>query len=424
MSIEAEILDKRIENSSTCYLSKINLFQYLSNLPENYKDYDIQREVVSTNVYLDKIIDTILEKKHIPTIVLTLENFHSEENILKFKSIDYKILDGLQRTHRLKIIFDTIKLLSSGKYKIDEISQKKKFELSKLFSEDLRGIKSNIKILSKILEYYQKTNKTDLDSIFKENFIWFELWTNLDSKQQVEKMLLLNAGHKPVKLKHQLELLFINDLIKDFKESSAFSNFDLIREKDMNSTSFSKNRKAGQFHFSQVISALIAFDQGRPLVTNASLINKVQENEYTIQDLNNELSYDFISNVVQFLLKLDEFINNNYSGNEKWLGRETSLVGIFASLGKYRNENEDIDPNDLFNKLIDYLNKNTSKLNINEFDEARKVLDLSKINYGNVNRRVVFDAFNNILKEIDNPGLFPNQSIEWKLLFKKYANHE
>lgn len=424
MSIKAEILDKRIENSSTCYLSKINLYEYLSNLPENYKDYDIQREVVSTNVYLDKIIDTILGKKHIPSIVLTLENFESYENTLIFNSIDYKILDGLQRTHRLKIIFDTIKLLISEKYNINEVFDKKKFELSKIFSEDLRIIKSNIKILSKILEYYKNTNNPDLESIFRDNFIWFELWTNLDSKKQVEKMLLLNAGHKPVKLKHQLELLFINDLIKDFKQLADFSNFELVREKDMNSTSFSKNRIAGQFHFSQIISALIAFDQGRPLVTNANLINKVQESEYTIQDLNNELSYDFISNVVHFLLKLDDFINSNYPGNEKWLGRETSLVGIFASLGKYRNENEEINPIELFSKLIEYLNKNKKILNIDEFDEGRKVLDLSKINYGNVNRRVVYDAFNKILEEINSPGLFENEAIEWRLLFKKYASHE
>lgn len=422
MAINAQILDYRIDGESKCFLSKFSLYDYLSNLPENYKEYDVQREVVSTNVYLDKIIDTILNKNHIPSIVIVLEKFSEDSGTLIFNPEDYKIIDGLQRTHRLKIIYDTILFLKEQILTGSGILELKKFELSRKYSKELSEIKSNYKILNKIIDYYTSSEDKDLDNLFKNNFIWFELWTNLNSIKQVEKMLLLNAGHKPVKLKHQLELLFINDLLKEFRQNKKFEDFKLIREKEMNSTSFSKSRDYGEFHFSQLISSLIAFDLGKPLVTNANLISKVQDNDYVIQDLNNELSYSYISDVVEFLLDFDKIIRDNYKNELKWFGRETSLVGLFGALGDYRIKNEIDDPKIIFSKLISFLHEHPKVLNFNTYDESRKILDLSKINYGNVNRRVVYDAFKNLLERIDKPGFFNDEPINWINYFQKYAN--
>src|SRR5690606_9777040 len=297
-----------------------------------------------------------------------------------------------------------------------------KFRLSKKYSKQLSVIKSNFKILSKLLDFYKENgqNINLIEAIFKGNFIWFELWTDLNSKQQVEKMLLLNAGHKPVKLKHQLELLFINDLLLEFKEKEKFKEFQLIREKDENSTSFAKKREFGQFHFSQLISGLIAFDTGKTIVTNANLVSKLQDNDYSIQDLSNELSYDFVNDIVEFLIDFDNFIRDNYPDETKWFGRETSMVGMFAALGNYRIQNEIERPKDLFNDVIKFLHENPKTLNLSEYDNGRRNLDLSKINFGDVNRKVVFKAFTKILETIQNPGLFHNEPIDWDKHFTNY----
>ena len=65
--MKGKILDKIKEKDSTCYLVKIQLKEFVTSLPEGYKDYEVQREIVN-NTYLDTLIDTVLEKKHIPPI--------------------------------------------------------------------------------------------------------------------------------------------------------------------------------------------------------------------------------------------------------------------------------------------------------------------------------------------------------------------
>ncbi len=64
MTLLAEILDERNEESTTCFLAKVTLESYIDSLPSAYQSYDVQREVVA-NVYLDHLVNTVLEKRHV-----------------------------------------------------------------------------------------------------------------------------------------------------------------------------------------------------------------------------------------------------------------------------------------------------------------------------------------------------------------------
>lgn len=421
MKIKGEILDSRKDGDSSCYLMKISLKEYLLSLPDNYTEYDVQREIVSSNVYLDKMIDTVLSKYHIPSIVLVTDDLITDDKSIEL-SQNYRIIDGLQRTHRLKMIYETFLLFSSEIKKEDSITTLSKYILSKKYSEELSKINSNYKTLSKIIDFYKSHNIEVLEQVFAQNYLWFEVWTNLSASGRVEKMLVLNAGHKPVKLKHQLELLFINDLLIAFRSTDKFKDFKLIREKERNSTSFSKNREYGEFHFSQLIACIIAFDKGKVVVSNTNLISQIQENDFTIQELNNELSYDFINDFIEFLLDFDRFIANNYNEGVKWLGRETSLVGLFAALGSYRYEKDVTSPKSVFCDFMSFLDKNPKVLNLNKYDESRQILDFSKINFGNVNRKVVFKATKQLLDRMDNPQMFDDEPIDWRMYFKNLGS--
>src|SRR6185295_16101146 len=189
------ILDRIEETAGKCFLVKIRLREYIESLSEDYKAYEIQREIV-TNVYLDNLIQTILDKKHIPSLVLVCEKEDFVLNNADFTVMKFKILDGLQRTFRLKSIFDTINLFIDEYEQSANILNLSKLQLSKQYKDKLETFAGSAIHLSKISEHV-KENNTQIPELKKlfERYQWFEIWTGLDDESEVEKMLVLNAGH-------------------------------------------------------------------------------------------------------------------------------------------------------------------------------------------------------------------------------------
>ncbi|MEP5934806.1 MAG: hypothetical protein ABJ218_06785, partial [Winogradskyella arenosi] len=207
--MKGKILDRFKEADSECLLASISLNDYVEGLPEDYKSYEVQREIVK-NTYLDNLVDTITEGNHIPPIVIVVEKDKYKITDSSIEVSEYKILDGLQRTFRLKIIFDTLNILIEALEKEEPlIFELSKLQLNRKFKEKLIEIESNSSILSSLVEYAKTKGTKSLSALYERNQ-WFEIWTGLSSDQEVNKMLILNAGHKPVKTKHQLELLFRN----------------------------------------------------------------------------------------------------------------------------------------------------------------------------------------------------------------------
>jgi len=400
------ILSEKPENSSTCYLCKTTLEEYLSNLPEHYDQYEIQRSIDNHNRYLDRLIDTVLNQGHIPPIVLVVDKENSQKpnnsnDCLQMQN--FNILDGLQRTYRLKIIWDTVILFQEYLKKGKEFDNESPFSLSKKYSKYLYQINSSSNLLYAIVNFHQK-NGQSFEKIFK-NEQWFEVWTNLSVKEQVDKMLILNAGHKQVQPAHQLELLFLN-LIPYLQESKQLT---LVREKDKTPLVHSRERKYGQFHFSHVISAILSFIKAEPVATNSYLVEKLQKEQYDSEKLADFFGYSFFEELITFLLNLDEVSKEN----EIWLGKESTLIGIFGALGFYRKQKH-IPIKTLFEKVIDKL-KTTNLLNFKSYNQEIKSLDASKKNIGAVYRKAVFSGFKDFLMNIDNDNY---TSISWHEHFK------
>ncbi len=407
--MKAKILDKFIDQGSTCHLTTINLEDYISGLPENYKSYEVQREIVN-NSYLDNLISTIINHNHIPPIVLVVDekNYKIEQSILNIS--EYKILDGLQRTFRLKLIYDTIKLLDealeNGEREIYELS---KLQLNRKFKKKLLEIESNSTIIYELKEFAKINGRDKLRNLYNRGQ-WFEIWIGLDSDQEVTKMLILNAGHKPVKTKHQLELLFRN--IIPILQKVEFTNFELLREKEVSSIQYSKNRVTGQFHFSHIITSVLSLSEGKPLTTNTNLIQKAQANYFNDEVFDKFLHIDFLKEFIRTLLKIDSIISTEFGDiGVKWMGRETSLVGMFAATGKYINTMH-VNPVEALLHLKNTITKNPDLLDLSEFEKQRNNLDLAKINIGSVNKKAVYEGLSSILNNNSN------NKIEWSQYFK------
>ncbi len=387
--MKLEILDKFNEGEATCLLCKTSLSEYVSGLPDNFRDFYIQRGIV-TNRFLDNLWDTLSAQRHIPPIVLVGGevapdlSYGSTFDLSK----DFKVLDGLQRSHRLKEIWDTVTFIEAEFEDQPSIDVP---QLTRQRASTLRGQGVNLQIFQKALLALREGK--DEDYLFGQNKIWLEVWFGLSEAAQIQKMLVLNAGHKSVNIKHQIELIFwsrFNTLRQELAPGKVF------REKDKSSISYSKGRQAGEFHFAHLISAFVSLLDGTLVTTNAEYSADQafpgdRESDETLLDVDDQVLTAFAHTVSA----LDRELRTD--AGIRWLGREVVLVGIFGAIGAVA-KNGSAAKLKALNDFKAGLPRFISILNLDGFEGWRNSLELSKINIGNVNKREIFNATLQFLK--------------------------
>ncbi|HDM8209498.1 TPA: hypothetical protein P0E34_004744 [Vibrio campbellii] len=397
--MKVTVLDEKYEENATCSLTKVNMLDYLTSLPDDYKNWDIQRGIVN-NQYLDNIIDTVINNKHIPPLVLVCDRI-VQTNGSEGSISNFKVLDGLQRTYRLKLIHNSLNFINEHSEILKEIKTTPILKVVRSYSSKIKDNNASSPIVRRLLQEIIDGN--DISGLF--NFEqWIEVWTNLSVKEQVNKMLLLNAGHKSVSKKHQIEIIFHN-LLPSLSEEID-DNFSIVKEKEISSIQLNKNRKVGQFSFSNIVAGMISLDQGKAITVNANLLSKIQE------DVDNySLEYDEIILLCDFLYKLDNSLYGAYeNAGLRWLGKEVVITGIMGSIGKYSNAKEISIENALRHSEL-VLVEHPERLNIIQFEEIRNSLETSKINIGQVNKKSVSTGVYTLL---DNPS----GCINWEHAFK------
>lgn len=419
--MEVNILDKKIEKGNKiCHLCTFTLKEYMENLPNDFMNYNIQRGIIS-NIYLDNLVETVLKNAHIPpiTLVKTVENSQrlitNPSNTIDISN--FRILDGLQRTYRLKVIWDTILFLEEN---MDEsIFHLSKYQISRKYNESLREINSSTSLLIKLISFCDE-EENSIEELKKCYDIkqWFEVWTNLSPEDEIEKMLILNAGHKQMSLQHQLELLFLNllPMLNNFGKQID-EDFKLFREKEITSATYSKRRKKGQFYFPHLISATLSFIEKDVITTNTNLIKKMQEVDSTYKEMKNYINYNFLEELVKFLVKLDEFLFSRYGEDGvKWISRETVMIGLFGALGKYSTCKKNGEPPEKvleeFLFLLTTSDRNQDFLNIVMYNECRASIDLGSVNIGYITKNAIFRGIYELLY---NQFCEP---INWNIWFK------
>ncbi len=387
------VLDIKHEANAICYLCKVKLIDYINAIPNTYKEFEVQRGIV-VNRYLDHLADTIHKQRHIPPIVLITDQFKFINNDNEIDVKNFKILDGLQRTHRLKVIADTITYLINQSNKSEIRENPSRFAREN--SSKLRELSADVKLVRSLVSL-GCLEISSRDDFFGNNTIWLEVWTGLSDAQQVEKMLLLNAGHKAVNIKHQLELLFLSTLFK--LENISPNGVSFIREKDQTAIQYSKSRKLGQFHFSHVISALIALSAGKVVNTNSDFISDLQANSGDYLELIEGFNLEFIKKFIEFLYELDKCLKEKYQDiGTKWLGREVVLIGFFAAIGEFAEERSE-SVITILDSIIKEIPNIVNLLDLNNFEIERNNVELNKVNVGNVNKRAVYRAIRALIRK-------------------------
>ncbi len=393
--------EKSTDENGICYFCGCTLQEYMRHLPVSYRENDIQRGIVK-NVYLDRLINTIINKDNIPIITLVGEDIEIVQDGKEIELSKYRILDGLQRTYRIQQIWNCMNFFIGIENK-EELLSLNKIKLARSMSKELQENGCDINIFSEVLNEYKINGDIDrFWKYFEECIQWFEVWENLSLEQETQKMLILNAGHKQMDIRHQLELLFLNVLPKLNEFCKERGGQGIIRNKDKSDMQYSKERVKGEYYFSHIISAIISFNEKKPVTTNADLVNQLQQDTNSYSEY---IEYKSLQDFMEFLLLLDNELERKYGVcGYKWIARETVLVGVFSALGIFQ---EDKERNSGFRLLLDKIDC----LNLDKFEDAKqKNVEISKVNVGNVTKNAVKSAVLDLLNS-------KVEFIEWKEYF-------
>jgi hypothetical protein len=214
-----------------------------------------------------------------------------------------------------------------------------------------------------------------------------EIWLNIGFGAIAYRMLLLNAGQKPMPIKRQVEVLSM----KLKEDLAAIEGLDIRM-----SLSSQRRTHAGQFVLANLSQAFQAWLQGAP---NLDVRNTVMEQllaESAIDTLGTSLSgaavhHDFKA-LVGWFVELDGYV---WQTAPRFFANETVLLGISAAVGAAQR-NDSL--RDRVRRCLDLLRNEAAHgrvdvLGISRFDELRQGVDVRKVNVGQFTRDMVYRAF-------------------------------
>ncbi|NJA90144.1 hypothetical protein HCX48_13065 [Rhodocyclus tenuis] len=232
--------------------------------------------------------------------------------------------------------------------------------------------------------------------LFLRRLLRVEMWLNIPFGAIAYRMLLLNAGQRPMSVKHQVEVLSS----KLFDDLGEIPNLDIFRV-------FESRRRTqpGQFPLAKIAQAFQAWLQGQP---NLDLRNTVMEEllaESAIEVLGQAVpvetaspSQDGFHRYADWLVRLDIAL-----GVEKvsFLGNETVLLGLSAAVGAMeRNDALAKRVWPALDRLLEEVRDNygADPIALSTFEKLRQGIDVSKVNVGQATREMVFNAIKEYIR--------------------------
>ncbi len=223
-----------------------------------------------------------------------------------------------------------------------------------------------------------------------------EMWLNIPFSAIAYRMLLLNAGQRPMSVKHQVEVLS-SKLVGDL---AGIPQLDIFRVLDTR-----RRTQPGQFALAKIAQSFQAWLQGQP---NLDLRNTVMEEllaESAVEVLGqtvpvgaNQADPDGFQRFITWLVKLDLALGLE---NISFLGNETVILGLSAAVGAMER-NETLSPR-VWPALGGLLaavraQPDSDPLAVKTFESLRQGIDSSKINVGVATREMVFNTFKEFIR--------------------------
>ncbi|MFC4593727.1 hypothetical protein [Sphingobium tyrosinilyticum] len=215
-----------------------------------------------------------------------------------------------------------------------------------------------------------------------------EIWVNIQFFPLAYRMLLLNAGQRPMSMKHQIDILS-GGLAEDLQD---LEGIEIIRLKD-----HKRRIKPGQFHLSSLAQAFQAWMQRSPNVDRTNLVVETMAVDEALDSLGIDLSdndgnqRDGFRQFVDWMLQLDRALGDSQN---RFFGNDTVVLGFAAAIGfAHKNETlQDRLPTAMAAMIASAQSDTENPLGVLTFDQIRRSVDTKRSNVGEATRGLVFRA--------------------------------
>lgn len=249
-----------------------------------------------------------------------------------------------------------------------------------------------------IVDGLQRTNAlrqtlAELDGHDRDAFLGrslrLEVWVNIPFFPLAYRMLLLNAGQRPMSMKHQIDILS-GGLASDLKD---IEGIEVIKLKD-----HKRRVRPGQFHLSSLAQAFQAWMQRSPNVDKTNLVVETMVVDDALESLGIDLNEgegsqrDGFRQFVDWLVRLDYAVGED---RNRFFGNDTVLLGFAAAIGfAHKNDTLKERLESSMEQLVSEVESSSEDvLGIDTFDEIRRSIDTKRSNVGEATRGMVFRAF-------------------------------
>jgi len=321
---------------------------YIQRKREKHKAYDRMKKDIIAGALLPSITLAV-RPENVPEVETELNNKETLRNKLSISGRVY-ILDGLQRTYILN---------------------------------DLRKE----------------------GTVFKANQkIHVEFWLEQEIKHLIYRIIVLNAGQKPMTMRHQVELLFL--ALKNKLESEI--NISIMTERDL-------TRRTGprKYSLDRVASAYHCFMTKSPEVNKENVVAKTLVEGDVLDSSEDELAtvYEDFKSYFDFYAKLDDEVCRVYKGNAEkqiptgatWFGSENVMNSFFASIAIFgRDEDRQKRIINALTRLYVTLENASEGDDVLGLEQLHRLIDAfnpRKVNIGYATRKLLTSGFREFFRE-------------------------
>jgi len=361
--VDIQILGKALDlrTDTPVVYAQMSIPDYLELVGEPFNLFDIQRRREKHKAY-GRMKGDIIQGALLPAITLAVKPELVAELIPHYQSEDtselsqrlavagnVNILDGLQRTYILK-------------------------DLSK-------------------------------DNVFKEGQkVLVEFWLEAKYKHLIYRIIVLNAGQKPMSMRHQIEVLF--SVFKTTLEAEI-PGLELLTEREA-----ARRTRPRKYPLDRVVTAYQSFLTGSPEIQKENVVAQQLMEADILSESEDNLSakFDEFKGTLLKYARMDDAVCRVYDGTNadlptgaNWFGSENVMNSFFAAVADFGSTEDRIQRIDAaIEKLIETLNASqpgSDLLGLASLNRIIQGFPTRKVNVGFATRKLITSSFKEFFRD-------------------------